>query len=125
MDKYAWYEEYPTNPSSFVLNGFMYSLLGLYDLAQASNNGQVEKLLENGLGSLVALVPMFDTGSGTTYDLRHLTMGGAPKLARWDYHSTHVNLLFVLSTIFPEEKILLETGNRWQNYMSGQKAEHN
>jgi heparosan-N-sulfate-glucuronate 5-epimerase len=29
---YVWYEEYPTRPSSFILNGFMYSLLGLYDL---------------------------------------------------------------------------------------------
>lgn len=30
--KAVWYEEYPTQPSSFVLNGFIYSLIGLYDL---------------------------------------------------------------------------------------------
>lgn len=30
--KIVWYEEYPTTPSSFVLNGFIYSLIGLYDL---------------------------------------------------------------------------------------------
>ncbi len=23
-----WYEEYPTSPSTFILNGFIYSLLG-------------------------------------------------------------------------------------------------
>lgn len=28
LDKYPWYEEYPTTPSTFVLNGFIYSLLG-------------------------------------------------------------------------------------------------
>lgn len=32
LNKYHWYEEYPTKPASFVLNGFIYSLLGLYDL---------------------------------------------------------------------------------------------
>lgn len=32
----AWYEEYPTTPGSFVLNGFMYALIGLYDLSSAT-----------------------------------------------------------------------------------------
>ena len=53
--------------------------------------------------SLTALLPLFDTGSGTTYDLRHFTMnregGTAPKIARWDYHATHINQLLALSTI--------------------------
>lgn len=33
---FVWYEEYPTTPSLFVLNGFIYSLLGLYDLKEFS-----------------------------------------------------------------------------------------
>lgn len=28
LGQYPWYEEYPTTPPSFVLNGFIYSLLG-------------------------------------------------------------------------------------------------
>ena len=36
MDKYEWYEEYPTNPLTFILNGFMCLLLGLYDLKSVS-----------------------------------------------------------------------------------------
>lgn len=32
MNLYPWYEEYPTVPPIFILNGFMYSLIGLYDL---------------------------------------------------------------------------------------------
>lgn len=28
MEKYIWFEEYPTDPPTFVLNGFMYSLMG-------------------------------------------------------------------------------------------------
>ena len=47
-------------------------------------------------------------------------MGGPPKLARWDYHSTHINLLYVLSTIVPEKNnrsMLQALADRWQNYM--------
>ena len=69
---------------------------------------------------LVAMAPLYDTGAGSTYDLRHFTMGGPPKLARWDYHSTHINLLYVLSTIVPEKNnrsMLQALADRWQNYM--------
>lgn len=33
-----WYEEYPVVPSVFVLNGFIYSLVGLYDLSKVGND---------------------------------------------------------------------------------------
>jgi len=136
MGNMAW-------PNSFVLNGFMYSLIGLYDLWQtlqleiaeldtlASSDDPVslsESLFNEGVASLVAMAPLFDTGAGSTYDLRHFTMGGPPKLARWDYHSTHINLLYVLSTIVPGEKeksSLQELANRWQSYMVGERADHN
>lgn len=55
MDKYVWFEEYPTTPSSFVLNGFMYSLLGLYDVKSLSVMGALDKaesLYDAGLISL-------------------------------------------------------------------------
>ena len=71
-----------------------------------------------GIESLKALLPFYDSGIGTFYDLRHFTMQTAPKVnqacvtdcflvvqsvfmqrARWDYHSTHVNQLLTLLTI--------------------------
>jgi len=144
MQKMTWYEEYPTHPNSFVLNGFMYSLLGLYDLWKTLlllESAEVdalnftddpvslsESLFNEGVASLVAMAPLYDTGAGSTYDLRHFTMGGPPKLARWDYHSTHINLLYVLSTIVPEKNnrsMLQALADRWQNYMVGNYADHN
>ena len=83
------------------------------------------------MSSLSQLLPLFDTGSGSTYDLRHYTMGDAtpPRLARWDYHSTHVNQLLALSTVPDmEEKVtevLSKTAERWRGYMAGRRAEHN
>ena len=134
FDKFPWYEEYPTKPSLFVLNGFIYSLIGLYDLSRVApkDDGRpsvAEQLYLAGLDSLLKLLPMFDTGSGTLYDLRHLHLPGvAPNLARWDYHSTHVNQLLLLATIVEDEnhrKFLSATTERWIGYMSGKRASHN
>lgn len=71
----------------------------------------------------------------TAYDsifsliLRHFTMvGQAPKIARWDYHSCHVNQLYTLAsaTSDPEVKdVLLTVAERWRGYMIGKIADHN
>ena len=136
MNQHVWYEEYPTQPNVYILNGFMYSLLGLYDfwktsqgLDQFRTSSELSRtLFLDGLKSLKTLLPFYDTGSGSVYDLRHFTMPGVePKLARWDYHSLHVNLLYVLSTIDEDnaDGLLLSTGERWERYMYGKKSEHN
>ncbi|XP_037949871.1 D-glucuronyl C5-epimerase B [Teleopsis dalmanni] len=127
MDKYFWYEEYPTTPSSFVLNGFIYSLLGLYDLnstAPAYVAGEAGKLYNQGMQSLKKMLLLYDTGSGTSYDLRHLSLGVAPNLARWDYHATHVNQLLLLATI-DSDPLISRTAERWKGYMFGKRAKHN
>ncbi|XP_070619344.1 D-glucuronyl C5-epimerase isoform X2 [Erythrolamprus reginae] len=127
MNKYDWYEEYPTSPSSFVLNGFMYSLIGLYDLKETAGEkmGKEAKLLyDQGMASLKAMLPFYDTGSGTIYDLRHFMLGTAPNLARWDYHTTHINQLQLLGTI-DNAPVFKEFVKRWKSYLKGGRAKHN
>ncbi|VDK82484.1 unnamed protein product [Onchocerca ochengi] len=125
---HPWFEEYPTTPGTFVLNGFLYSLIGLYDFAQVSNSQDVENdsatLFSVGLESLRIFLPLFDTGSGTFYDLRHLGLKTTPNLARWDYHSVHIYLLKWLY-IITEDEFFNETANRWASYATGHKAKHN
>ncbi|XP_017866786.1 PREDICTED: D-glucuronyl C5-epimerase [Drosophila arizonae] len=127
MDKYYWYEEYPTTPASYVLNGFIYSLLGLYDLnstAPGKIAREAGKLFAQGMHSLKKMLLLYDTGSGTSYDLRHLSLGVAPNLARWDYHATHVNQLLLLATI-DSDPLIAQTAERWKGYMFGKRAKHN
>ena len=127
MDKYVWYEEYPTTPPSFVLNGFIYALLGLYDVSQVSTGDyrkRASQLFEEGVSSLKALFPLFDIGSGSTYDLRHFTLKSVPNLARWDYHATHVTQLLVMNSIHPDP-MFDSFAERWSDYMKGKRAEHN
>uniref|UniRef100_A0A915PQ54 heparosan-N-sulfate-glucuronate 5-epimerase n=1 Tax=Setaria digitata TaxID=48799 RepID=A0A915PQ54_9BILA len=125
---HPWFEEYPTTPGTFVLNGFLYSLIGLYDFAQISashgNGNDSATLFSVGLESLRIFLPLFDTGSGSFYDLRHLGLRIAPNLARWDYHSVHIYLLKWLYIITKDE-FLNKTANRWAAYATGHKAKHN
>ncbi|KAG5346887.1 GLCE epimerase, partial [Acromyrmex charruanus] len=127
LSKYVWYEEYPTTPSSFILNGFIYSLIGLYDLKSIAVGKDAEeaiRLFNQGMISLKNMLTLYDTGSGTTYDLRHFTLKTAPNLARWDYHSTHINQLLLLNTI-DNDPIFITTAERWIGYMNGKRAAHN
>ncbi|CAG9533610.1 unnamed protein product [Cercopithifilaria johnstoni] len=125
---HPWFEEYPTTPGTFVLNGFLYSLIGLYDFAQVSDlqDGKNDSitLFSVGLESLRIFLPLFDSGSGTFYDLRHLGLKTAPNLARWDYHSVHIYLLKWLYIITKDE-FLNETATRWASYATGHRAKHN
>ena len=140
MDQYVWYEEYPTVPPCFVLNGFMYALIGLYDVAVTAPPGDGQstamRLYRTGVASLRRMLPLFDTGSGTVYDLRHLTLGGAspPNRARWDYHATHVNQLLLLSSLLQNSSVATDgpmaaefraIAYRWLGYMNGKLAPHN
>jgi heparosan-N-sulfate-glucuronate 5-epimerase len=127
MNQYDWYEEYPTNPSTFILNGFIYSLIGLYDLAHTNPSTSKAKMLyDKGIRSLEVMLPLYDAGSSTFYDLRHVTMHTSPKIARWDYHSTHINQLLLLATIQQNSsQYFTETAERWRGYMVGKKAPHN
>lgn len=130
VDKFIWFEEYPTTPSSYVLNGFIYSLFGLYDLSQTCSGISIPacsesiKLFQAGIQSLKNLLPFFDTGSGTIYDLRHFSLKVAPNIARWDYHTTHINQLLYLNTVLDDLSIQTTT-KRWISYMKGKRAPHN
>lgn len=122
-----WYQEYPTHPPSHILNGFIYGLLGLQELGSVQGAGEAELLYRQGMESLLTLLPLFDSGSGTFYDLRHLTMHTEPKIARWDYHATHVNQLLTLATVSSGRAaaLLKGTAGRWRGYMLGRRAGHN
>ncbi|XP_022668662.1 D-glucuronyl C5-epimerase-like isoform X2 [Varroa destructor] len=124
-DRFSWYEEYPTLKSSFVLNGFVYSLFGIYDVYKVSNDSVARALFLDGFTSLKHMLPLFDTGTGSVYDLRHFSIPSlAPNLARWDYHTTHISQLLYLNTI-AQSNVLESTAQRWIDYLHGKRAPHN
>jgi hypothetical protein len=118
FNQYVMYEEYPTTPASCVLNGFMFCLLGLYDGHQATGEQQYLDAFEDGITTLEAILPLYDLGHGTSYDLTHLTARlEGPNQARNSYHRLHIQLLSTLDVIVKGR--FSRIANRWDNYLRG------
>ena len=103
FDGVAWYEEYPTRTRpSLVLNGYMFSLLGLYDVAPWSRTAA--RLYRVGIRTLSARIARFDRPGGSWY------MPGVP--ASNYYHAVHVLQLTALDSVTPS-RTLKRYRDRW------------
>lgn len=107
------YEEYPSPVKTVgVLNGFIFSLFGLYDLWLANKNKDAKSLFEKGIASLKKLLPFYDTGYWSQYYLYDY-----PKYypASYTYHQLVIEQLKVLY-ILTDEKIFDDFLKKWNSY---------
>ncbi len=102
LSQYLWIEEYVSSPANYTLNGYMFALLGLHDWSHY--NPVAGDYFGKGIESLVNILPYYDIGGFSCYDLGHLTFGGKPPHVGVKYHGVHIKLLHALHSI---------TGNRW------------
>lgn len=113
QDEGWWYLEFSYNDKPRVLNGFLYSLLGLQAYRDLTGDKKAEELLERGLLEAERHIADYDLPLGdgsdagwSKYSLEH----GA---ATVDYHLTHLVLLSKLNekTASP---VFAEYQERWQ-----------
>ncbi len=64
----AMYAEYTYAPSDRILNGFIQSLVGLYDYTTITKDPLGLALFEAGDAEARAIVPLYDTGAWSMYD---------------------------------------------------------
>jgi hypothetical protein len=64
----AMYAEYTYAPSDRILNGFIQSLVGLYDYTSITHDPLGLELFEAGDAEARAIVPLYDTGAWSKYD---------------------------------------------------------
>lgn len=107
------YEESPTTPPTHILNGFMFTLFGLYDLSPYSSLS--EQLYTQGLQSLDFILPYYDMGDISTYDLQHLTAPPTAPDIDQEYHRFHTTLLRGLETLSPNDMIINHYATAWCN----------
>jgi heparosan-N-sulfate-glucuronate 5-epimerase len=100
------YEEYPTTPPSHVLNGFIFTLLGLYDLSVAVPDSDATRLYAQGVETLDFALPLYDTGAISAYHLGHLTRPPRPVYTSLYYHRLHVQLLHAINSITPRRNFV-------------------
>lgn len=91
-------EEYPAEPHNYVLNGFMFALLGLYDWAAVQPDSRAGSVFSNAVESLVLMLPYYDIGGMSTYDLGQVIFDHTPYF-RTSYHRIHIYLLHALHSI--------------------------
>jgi hypothetical protein len=93
-----FYEEYPTRPGSYVLNGVIFTLWGLLDLWRRLGDDAARPPYQAGLDMLEDCLHLWDAGYWSRYDLfPHPVVN----LASSFYHSLHVNQLTALQHLSP------------------------
>ena len=100
------FEEYPSFPLPLVLDGFMFSLLGLYDLAVETEDAEVRGLLNEGIDGLKACLYQWDyRGKWSWY-------GAQVYLCPPHYHALNYLLLKILGRVMGD-RVLSEHADRW------------
>lgn len=104
-------EEAPTRPPSCVLNGWIYALWGVRDVAVGLGSAEAGRLFDESLQALLATLHEYDTGWWSRYSL----WADGRDLAKPFYHRIHVAQLEALHALtgIPE---LAAVARRWRGY---------
>jgi hypothetical protein len=98
-----WFpEEYPTDPPSFVLNGALFALWGLRDVAVGLGDGEAARDFQAGVDALAASIDRWDTGSWSRYDLHPHRVTNVASRA---YHELHVTQLEAMDELAPRPEL--------------------
>lgn len=118
-EEYNIYEEYPTKPQTYTLNGFEYALLGLYDWStiESPSHGQCKEMFDKGIITLKKLLPYYDIGGFTTYDLSYLIYNNRCPHVVPHYHSIHIMFNKVFYEITHDEEFF-RLYKKWISYVN-------
>lgn len=105
-------EEYPTDPPSLVLNGMIFGLWGLRDVAVALGDAEADAAFQAGVDALAGSIERWDTGWWSAYDLHPHRVRNVASVG---YHALHVAQLEALHALAPRPQ-LAEAAARWARY---------
>lgn len=118
--------EYPATPAVYTLNGFMFAIQGVYDwsvLADPKSGGEAKKFFDQLIETLTIVLPYYDLGTFSSYDLSYITLKTMPDGSRRKphinagYHAVHIEQLWALHFL-TKRPILKETADRWLGYVA-------
>ena len=111
-DGLPWYEEYPVADPDHVLNGFMFALVGLHDLAPRSLVAW--RLWRDGVRNLVAHIAMYDVPSQRTQMYAAAGPGYVPVGA---YYAKTDAVLVTRIARWTHDPLLEIYATRWRGYL--------
>ncbi|CAA7599626.1 heparosan-N-sulfate-glucuronate 5-epimerase [Acididesulfobacillus acetoxydans] len=107
-----FYEEYPSAIPSYVLNGFIFALWGLWEFFLAGENPEAKAFYEQGLQTLKKNVMKFDAGrlKWSLYDLYPFRVAD---IASIFYHKLQIEQLRAMFLLSGEE-VFATVARRWE-----------
>jgi heparosan-N-sulfate-glucuronate 5-epimerase len=107
---HLWFEEYPLTPPVHVLNGFIFALWGVLDFARVTGDPDARKWWSEGIETLKAHIPDFDSGFWSLYDLRYRELASLHYHA--NIHPPQLEAMYALTG----ERIFLQYARRWRRF---------
>jgi len=104
-------QEYATNPhAAHVLNGWIFGLWGLYDLAMATGSPFARDAFDEGVATLRLRLGLYDAAGWSRYDLfPHPIVHVASPF----YHRLHIEQLRVMNELAPSAEFV-SMADRWE-----------
>lgn len=118
FEGYPHYEEYPTTPPCYALNGFMFTLFGLYDLSYVNPSSAAALLYNEGIESLKYSLKYYDDRENkiSYYHLGHITNPPRKVHTSSFYHKVHIIQLNALNSISPDDEFV-KYRDLWNSYI--------
>ncbi|HID95731.1 MAG TPA: hypothetical protein EYP53_06715 [Candidatus Latescibacteria bacterium] len=110
-----FFEETPSDPPCHVLNGFIYSIIGIRELYDHTGDRTALALFNQAITTLERVLPLYDLGFWSSYDLP--SRGFKNPASLW-YHDVHIVLLDVLFEM-TGKPIFASYSWRWRQYRNG------
>ncbi len=99
-----FYEEYTAKVPTMVLNGKIFALCGLHDFVRVfPENRTATKLFENGVETLIKILPQYDMGFWSRYNLCDAPWYPGIDPATISYQRLHVTQLDMMRRLTGEE----------------------
>jgi hypothetical protein len=112
LDGRPFPQEYPTSPTSHVLNGGMFAMWGWYDVALGLGDAAARTAFDDAVDTLARNLHRWDTGWWSRYDLYPHPF---PNLASFAYHQLHAYQLRAMASLAPRPE-LADTAARFESY---------
>jgi hypothetical protein len=109
---YKWFEDTIVDPSTHILNGFLWASWGVYDYALYTEEEKAGELFDEAVKTLKDNLSQFDARFWSLYEQSGTRM---KMLASPFYHSLHIVQLRVMYRL-TGEAIFSQYADRWQAY---------
>ena len=109
-----WIEEYIVYPPTHILNGFIWSLWGIYDYALQFKNSKSKNLFNNYVETLLSELDSYDTGYWSLYEHSGTFL---KMIASSFYHKLHIVQLKIMYTL-TKKKTFDDKAKKWEKYLN-------